>query len=388
MPKLKLVLVNVVVLSSLYGVVELPYSTYRYFQSSACPNSCWFYEHPGETVRFDPDRGYFLTRVPSRMGRITNRQLEWVGYLRGNAQGFADRDDFTLERLHKDQWRIAVFGDSFTSAQYILRNWPDRVEDSGAHNGRSLVLLNFSVDGAGLANWESVLRNVVVKDKYELDGILFAVTWDDLDRKFTVFDQVDDNTVAYARTQSWDITSHPRTLSEARALIKKNPHTYVVSPAEFDAAMSGQWKPPREWHFRISERIEEVAGRLLNHSPEKDAGFESGQSVLMQEIRRLADEKSLPIAVVYIPFRQELFDPAYPSNLERTRQFAEMLGATFIDGREAFRGLSSQQIRDDWFLYDGHWNLRGSDRFADFMTTQIPNWVEGRAGRATNGEEH
>ena len=58
-----------------------------------------------------------------------------------------------------------------------------------------------------------------------------------------------------------------------------------------------------------------------------------------------------------------------------------MLGATFVDGYEAFRGLSSQQIKDDWFQFDGHWNRGGSDQFAQFMATQLQLWVQAGAGR-------
>jgi hypothetical protein len=382
MSKLKLVLVNVLVLVGMYGVLELSYSAYSYFFRDSTPKSFWVYEHPGETIRFDADRGFFLTQTPSRWARITYGRIEYSGCVRGNAQGFPDRNDFTIRRTTPGQKRIAILGDSFTAEQYISVNWPNRVEELTGTSPQPPVLFNFSVDGAGLANWASVMRNIVAKDNYELDGIIFAVAWDDLDRKFTMFDQIDSKTLAFARAPSWDVASQPRTIDQALPLIRSNvvamaTKTYILSPTELDAALSGRWRP-RQWRFRITERLSAGVRQLcLRFQTKKTApsGFEPGQLALIEEIHRLAREHSWPIAVVYIPFRDELLDPNYPSNLERTRQFAALLGAKVIDGRQAFLGVSPQQINADWFEHDGHWNQSGSDKFADFMAAQIPDWV-------------
>jgi hypothetical protein len=51
--------------------------------------------------------------------------------------------------------------------------------------------------------------------------------------------------------------------------------------------------------------------------------------------------------------------------------FAEKLGAELIDGAEAFRGLTQEQLAGLWFPTDGHWNQRGSDAFARMMWDRI-----------------
>jgi len=380
--KIKVVVINALVFACLYGLLELTYSTYAYFFRDASPYSYLVVEHPGQTVHFDPDRGFFLTETPSRMARITHGRVEYVGAFRGNAQGFADRDDFTIRRANPGEVRIGVFGDSFTTATFEpsnFPNWPSRAEDLGRADGEPLTLLNFGLDGGGLANWASVMRNIVVKDKYDLDGLVIAVAWDDLDRKFAMFEQTDPKTFAYAQAPSWDVNSQPRTESEADALLRKHPlrNHYVLSPAQFDAALSGKWKP-RQWRFRIFDRAQGVLSEVSNNfkkSQEPSSVFVPGQITLMKDIRRMADQNSLPIVVVYIPFREELLDPHYPSRVERTRQFAQILGATFVDGRDVFRGLSPEQIRDLWYPNDGHWNHLGSSRFAEFMAHRIPDWV-------------
>jgi hypothetical protein len=379
--KIKVVVINALVFAGAYGLLELTYSTYAYFFRDASPYSYLVVEHPGQTVRFDPDRGFFLTETPSRMARITYGRVEYVGAFRGNAQGFADRDDFTVRRTSPGELRIGVFGDSFTTATFEpsgFPNWPTRAEDLGRSDGEPLTLLNFGLDGGGLANWASVMRNIVVKDKYDLDGLVIAVAWDDLDRKFAMFEQTDPKTFAYAQAPGWDVSSQPRTENEADALLRKHPlrNHYVVSPAQFDAAVSGKWQP-RQWRFRIYDRAERAVREVLDHFEKSQApsDFEPGQIALMKDMRRLANQNSLPIVVVYIPFREELLDPRYPSRMERTRRFAEVLGATFVDGREVFSGLNNEQINELWYRYDGHWNHLGSSRFAEFMANRIPGWV-------------
>lgn len=384
---IRLIVGNVLVFGLLYVVVECSYSAYRYFLTDSAPESFALFEHPGETIRFDPIRGYSLTRTPSRVARVTHGKIEYVGTFRGNAQGFADRDDFSPRRSSVGERRIAILGDSFSVATMEplnAPNWPDRVKDLSAASSKPLVTLNFSLDGGGLANWASILRNIVAKDGYELDGLVFAVAWDDLDRKFAMFDQVDSKRFLHARALTWHVSSQPKTRSEARVLLEKdaNRMRIIVSPAQFDAFLTGHWRP-RQWQFRLSARLRAIiAGQPKTEEP--GTGFEPGQIALIKEIRQIADEHSWPIVVVQIPTREGLLDPGSRTNVDRTREFSEMLGATFVDGYEAFRGLSSQQIKDDWFQFDGHWNRGGSDQFAQFMATQLQLWVQAGAGREAN----
>jgi len=310
MSALKLALVNVAVFGLIYGVVEVSYSAYRYLFTDTSPISMSLFEEPAKTVRFDPDRGFFLSPTPSRVTRITHGKAEFAGSFHGNTQGFADRDDFRVKRSTADERRIAVLGDSFTATSMEPFNapaWPDRVEDVSASNGgRTLEMLNFAVDGVGLANWVTILRNIIAKERYELDGIVIAVAWDDLDRKFAMFDQIAPDRFAYAQSPTWNVDARPKTASQALALLEKyhNPDLYVLSPAQFDAALAGKWKP-RQWHFRIAARLWEAFTRLTR-SDRSPSGFEPGQIALMKEIRQLADELRAPIAVVYIPYRDEM----------------------------------------------------------------------------------
>lgn len=387
----KLIVINVIIFLVFYGVSELTYSTYRFLLTDTAPDSFGVFEHPGDTIKFDPVRGYFLTRTKSRVARVNHGKVEFTGSYSGNAQGFADNHDFSIRRSSSAERRIAVFGDSFTSATMEPLNgpnWPDRVEDISTVGNERLVLLNFSVDGGGLANWASVLRDIVAKDHYELDALVFAVAWDDVDRKFAMFDQIGPRRFAHARALTWDVNQQPRTRSEALALLEKDSdpaNRYVLSEPEFDDFLAGQWKP-RRWRFRISERVAAVVKRWTKARQSQVSGFEPGQLALMTEIKRIAEEHSWPIMVVQIPTREDLLGQEPRINIERTRQFSELLGARFVDGREAFYGFTSQQVKNDWFPVDGHWNRRGSDQFADFITPQLQRWVA--SGSDTSAESN
>ena len=83
-------------------------------------------------MEFDAIRGYRLTGNPRRMVCMgTNGELEVVATVRGNNEGFPDRDDFRPERGDQQHKRLAVFGDSFTAGLYLERSWPDVVEGRG-----------------------------------------------------------------------------------------------------------------------------------------------------------------------------------------------------------------------------------------------------------------
>jgi hypothetical protein len=130
-----------------YVVLEVIASTVAWV--SWWDTSLWLFEDSGRTLRFDPIHGYRLTGTPSRFLRKTNGLLEYVGTVRGNSEGFADRDDFGPKRSRAGVPRIAVFGDSFTAGQNLGQNWPDRAEDVARERGRPVELLNFAVSGGG-----------------------------------------------------------------------------------------------------------------------------------------------------------------------------------------------------------------------------------------------
>ncbi len=333
--------------------------------------SFWLFEDSGRTWQFDAVRGYRLTSTPSRFLRCTDGRFEYVGVGRGNAQGFADRDDFTIKRTRPGTRRIAVFGDSFTAEEHLGQSWPDRAEDLAHDRGEPVELLNFAISGAGLANWWSVLTRLVAAEDYELDGVVFAVFGGDLRRKFTVWDHRLADHPYFGRAPSWDPATYPKTLDEARPFLVPHPG-YILGREAFERALQGHW--PREvprplrpflltrvWHAFRTRPDEGQPEGLDDRDPARDR--------LIADIARVLAERKLAALVVHIPDRASLLDPAHAPAWPRqeSEDFARAISAAFLNGGEAFAGLWPSEIRAQFLPRDGHWNQAGSDRFAAFL---------------------
>ena len=369
--------INVLVGILLLVLCELLYSTLIWLFYA--PTDIWIYEDVGQTVLFDTVRGYRLGQRPARFARITKGNLEFLGAFRGNSEGLPDRDDFAAERPSGITRRYAVLGDSFTSAQFIRQNWPDKTEDLSAASGERVQLLNFSVHGGGLANWVSITEGLLDKESYCLDGLIFAVYEDDLDRTFTIADGRSRSRMGFARVSGWDSAHYPRSFDEARALLdaQEIKATYILTHSEFNAALAGEWRPQPFWEFQFYKAFTYLArrwwqGRESNLSP----AFSPGQVRLIETIRGYSDARGLPVLVVYLPGREQVAGSAGP-HFSQVRQFAERLDAAFVDGRNAFSGLEPDALRQLWFEHDAHWNQAGSDLFARFMTRQLDTWPAG-----------
>ena len=64
-----------------------------------------------------------------------------------------------------------------------------------------------------------------------------------------------------------------------------------------------------------------------------------------------------------------------------TQALARILGGRFVNGAKAFDGLDSSDFEQHWLPYDGHWNQRGSDRFARFIAGPLEAWLAGEGAR-------
>ena len=351
----------------------------------------------GASRHYDPVRGCLLAQHPSRVAIVaSNGQVETEGIVKGNNRGFPDRDDFQLKRGKTQTRRYAVLGDSMTSAQFLQRNWPDMAEDLASGEAVSLELYNFSVLGAGLDNWRSILLDHVGTEGYELDGVIFAVCCDDLHRGFTFWDDSQVQTDEQGR--QWG--SYGRMLSRNKLVIPANleqaslfllPINWRLLPHDqFEQLLAGNKRLSVERKLKLyltSRCIGGVArlfGIELNpvpvFPPINPACLPS-----MDEIGGFLRRHKLPCMVVQLPLRHELINRLKDTETvgipEQTSQFAMRIGASVADGSKAFMGLDAAGIRDCWLPIDGHWNQAGSDRFARYMVNTIKDWETKQPGR-------
>jgi hypothetical protein len=380
----QLVLLVVAALAT-YALCEVMATTL--YLAQVIDRGFWIYENSQQTVHFDPLRGYTLTETPARFARITGRTVEYLGALRGNAQGFPDRDDFAPRRRSPTSRRYAVFGDSFTAGQYLRQNWPDRVEDLTRGSDCPLELLNFAIDGGGLANWWSVLTRIVGPGQYEIDGVVFAVFEGDLTRGFTVAEHGGYTRSMLGRVPGFDPRGFPKTLEEARAFLAPLAG-YILDHEQFEATLRGRSVPALERDrvpyvaMRLAERFGRL-GSLL--APQDPPTGNADHRRLIEDLRDFVRQRGIPAIVVAIPSRENLAAEqdgyAVPAT---TVDFARALRAELVNGAQAFAGLTAREIRAHWFPYDGHWAQTGSDRFAGFMVRPLRDLSRRRpANRST-----
>jgi hypothetical protein len=341
-------------------------------------------EDTARTVHFDPIRGTAMVGNPSRIARYTNGALEYVGAFRGNNYRYQDRDDISPQRNAGEKKRIAVFGDSFTAAEYLEWNWPDRAERMQGSIG--LKLMNFSIFGGGLANWWSTLTKIVEAERFELDGIIFAVHPTDLWRKFA-FARNDDpamDTLYFGRWHSWDPNTYPTDVAVATRSMTPG-FAYLLSPPEFQSFLAGRWRPPfgrERFKFYLTYKLLSlfVKPPSLSNPPRQS---DVHREWIIADLQRALKRIGVPILVVYVPAKGDLLAQQQVTSVPTSspsgefsdaRSFAESIGAKFVDGRSAFSGMTSAEISKAWLPLERHWSQVASDRFADFMVQVLSDW--------------
>lgn len=353
------------------------------------PSVYWLFEGKGPRVYFDAVSGYRMHGGPARVAKFVRAkgpfraEAEYVGGFLANSDGYPDRDDFHVTRTEPGTTRLAVLGDSFTGGDLIL-HWPDACEDEVRTRGGSAELLNFSLSGIGLANWHSILTRGIEPGGYRLDGVVFAVWDNDLARRFYVCDHEGTTRRLGGRVDSWDPADYPRTRDEALRFMSTW-QAWIVPPQDFEAAIRGDWKPERPLRpFLTNALLDRMrpappdggrVGAAVPGTLAADlANTERGRGRLVREMKEALDRMGVPVVVVRIPTIEELADRAPAPAEPDARAFADFLGARYLDGAQAFAGLTPQQARENWYPVDLHWNQTGSDRFARWMAAEVLRW--------------
>jgi hypothetical protein len=331
-------------------------------------------------------RGYSITKTPARIARVTDGKIEYVGALRGNSQGFQGERDFSVAKPDGVRRRYLVLGDSFTSGAWLKTRWTERAEESLPHT----EFVNCALDGAGLANWWSVLTRFILPNDYQFDGVIFAAIPHDLYRPFAVADHRQEGFVTLGYT-GWNPDRFPDSVNKAFGYMSVATFT-KVTPEEFDESIkegrlcSGS-NPHGTRHLWIAWQAKRLLGKLFGfHAPPAvvesqyapvphlspaapNEFFRDYQMAMMLDIRDRLAAKHLPIVVLYIPGRDELLN--HGDETPKVRSFASVVGGRFVDSSKPFRGLDASGVRACYLPFDGHWNQHGSDVFAEFVADKL-----------------
>jgi hypothetical protein len=378
---------------ALYGIAEAVLTATMPIAIGDIGGDTFWLVERGGCFKFDPIRGYAVSRKPLRFTRVTKSEIEYVGRFQGNAQGFQGDKDFTLKKPPGVQWRSMVFGDSFSSAAFLKTPWPKRALEKLP----DWELYNFSIDGAGLANWWSVLTRLVLTDGYEFDQVIFASIPNDLNRPFVIGTQNEGAIVlGYV---GWNPDCFPRDYEEAAKRLNR-PTFYSASRIELESSIRERrrcWgtNPHHQTRPWIASHVSQIFNDLIKHDPEEvfeelaltgsppastslpqvkaTRLFSREQMAMICDMRNRLAARHIPVVVIHIPGRDELLK--HRDDSEIVRAFASLLGANFVDGSGSFRSLNADEVRAHYLPYDGHWNQAGSDRFADSVALRLRDLV-------------
>ena len=362
-------------------------ATWLYLQGRLEPTARRVHERtdPAGNVRVDRLRGYSLSPVPARLVVVTSYgEVVSRGTLRGNNHGFGDQHDFTARRASEQELRFAVLGDSYTAEPFIETDWPDRVEELLA-GGRpkSVRLFNRAVDGGGLANWWSILHNWLPAQEIELDGLIFAVASDDLQRRFFWSGEAESRGAgapgAFMRGgyhSTWDPRSDPIPGHAEGPAPEFDPKWPVVRPGQFDRILAGTWLPPkmpRPFKLYLGTALQRVIGESVLGTAHADA--RSGETAeesqmrrrLIDDIRKWLVERGLRALVLDI------------NADDHGRRFAADIGADYFPF--GFGSSDPDSHSDRRIPYEGHWSQLGSDEFAGNIAPPIYEWATHPAAR-------
>jgi hypothetical protein len=374
------------ILGAAYTLLEVVVSAV-FFLRAPLPPTYAVFEESGRTLHFDSKRGVYLTQIPSRFARFYDGKLEFEGTFQGNSVGLPDEDDFAPQRDSASVKRIAVFGDSFTAAQFLDVAWPRRVEELLKQRGTNVELLNFSVDGGGLANWWAMLTRIVRDEDYELDGVVFAVYGNDLRRFFIFYDHQGASFHQVGWVPSWDPETWPRSLVQARPLFRANRNAYVLSSADYGAALAGKWRPPASLRpiltIHAIRAVRAVANRVKSYRHDDAKNQESAlpaqqnaeRHKLIADIGDYLSQRGLPAMVIHVPDKDALLGRGdIAKRKDDLVFFARAVGAQLVEGERAFDGSPKEEIVRAWHPVDGHWAQAGSDKFAYFVAELLSDW--------------
>lgn len=353
-----------------YIIAELAYS-YLYINHFVGKKTLWFHEasDPGNNIVFNPYIGYKISKTPSRFGAVTSEgKLESMGMMQGNNFGFPDERDFPINPKDTAITRIAILGDSFTASQFTNKSWVEIIEDSlNIESEDSILLMNFSLDGGGLGNWHSIVKNIILKNNFKLDGIVFAIMGDNLDRKFMWGNDhiLSDDKYAFAvgRNLTWDPALNPVYEDTLNPIFLEN---YLVLPNhEVNKIVQGNWMPQRKIKAYLYDAFKQTIRKLIfqfkypeifqTAHAEQPGFFTPEQRQLIHDLSRDCQKLDIPVLTL-----------SFLTNHQNSKGFAKILNSHFLDDK-AFQSCMLNTKQKINIEGDAHWNNDGVSLFAKSM---------------------
>lgn len=326
---------------------------------------------------FDKVRGYRWAGDSCRVVRVVKGTVAYDQEFNINNQGWVSHYDYFFKKKALDVKRYLVFGDSFTAAIFLEKNWPQRVQQllSSSKIKYPYEIYSFGVDGGGLSNWHETFFKEIINN-YEFDGIVIAAYLDSLYRDFAIM-HMTEVSVKFKRFKS---------IPKDKDDFKKNymntmsGNYQVLAKDDVDRKIKKYtkaivlFKPFSLYVVNLFTRFRD--GITMRKNEEGHTGFTKQQlpEVQMDKLKQMVDwckKNNKEVIFASIPSLSGLLEAKKEVYYEEIKSIAEEFDVLYFDGFKAFGNLSSEEIKGHWFKLDGHWNQKGSDRFARYFAQYI-----------------
>lgn len=331
------------------------------------------------STQFDPIRGYSWLGDSIRGFKTSMGEVVYDNQFYPNNKGWIMDQDYTYKKKDSTKKRWMILGDSFVAGIMLETNFPNRAQQilNDSLGEGEVEIYSFGVDGGGIMNWYNVFFKEIIPN-YDFDGIIVAPYADNLYRDFIVM--VIDTNGLIGRMDSVDWSKNDSiNVDDFKAL---KPYSCVYSDLEIDRFLN---QPFKVFDWPLTKQIK----RLVKNFGRKDKSKSLGLIKTIEELNQKMGAKKFTQLDSIISWCQsnqkELILASIPSTWELK---GELLGMKsphrnemnilakeyqldYFDGYTVFNKLNEKEVDAHWLNYDGHWNQKGSDKYAKQFTDYL-----------------
>jgi len=288
----------------------------------------------------------------------------------------------------KDEFRIAILGDSFCATTTSDVTWPAALEnvlngdeDLKRRTGKSVFkVLNFGLDGTGIVQWPSVYRQKAAK--FNPDLVVVNFIGDDIYRKFIYRSTL---TVAGDDRGMFSCTSLPADIGNRNC---QNGMSFVIDPTKDDYKQRAQ-RIKGEIYQALARRLPwfsfypELLARVLGDRfglrsrldivPLPNPHYATPEEAVGVSLNALREISSLHprMAVLFHPTVQQCLSKTTPPVV--TQLIDKATGVKIINMLNALPANASQDEIRRWYNlpYDAHPSSYGAQVYAQAAEGQL-----------------
>ena len=351
-----------------------------------------FFNHP--CTKFDPVSGYRWKPGISRTVKVANGNLVFDNRFQANAQGYISPTDYFPQKLDTTKTRFLVFGDSFTAAYYLKKTWTEEANDRFFQHSQEKgpELYNFGLNGGGITGWNKIFFNEIVP-KYDFDGIVIAVFANDLSRDQFIL-HAEDRKIYFGwrKEQPKDGTAFrnelQRDLDSLNLILADSKLDSLINSCEFSSYYKKGDKKVFPFFQLLNRTSNWLAKQLAMSRHKKNIGglyatyidpvnlvtteslkgkYGPEKQHLLEEMIQYAKTYGKEVIFAAIP-------EVYGIGLNKKGKItavqqelawlAQNYQAKYFDGYAGYADMDAEEVSAHFLPYDGHWNQKGSDKFA------------------------